>query len=314
MTVNDMERLFSTHHLQEKDRFAYWREVTSSVFGPTCNQQLTNASFDGQLGVKPLGGAAVTRICSQPIAYEGKRGKENTDDFFIAFSLCAEAYVTQHARQSRQHPGDIVLFDGARPYVCQYPQGDDQIVFSLPRGLVLSHIQNPERLLNMTLDGRSPLGKLAGSLVKEAWQAAPLSGVLGDRLIGSILDVLDTAFEAALGRGREPHDSHQTELLRRAQTFLLANLDNRALTPEVIAQAVHVSPRTLNRLFAKEGTTVMRWLWQQRLAACHAALRHRQFRTVSDAALSFGFSNLSHFSRAFRRAFGVSAQDVLKRT
>jgi len=54
-------------------------------------------------------------------------------------------------------------------------------------------------------------------------------------------------------------------------------------------------------------------LWQQRLSTCHDALLRGQFRQVSEAALSFGFSNLSHFSKVFKNAYGMSPQQLLKR-
>jgi AraC-like DNA-binding protein len=79
----------------------------------------------------------------------------------------------------------------------------------------------------------------------------------------------------------------------------------------VIAAAQHVAPRTLNRLFAREGTTPIRWLWQQRLAGAYQALAERRFKHVTDVALSFGFSDVSHFSRAFKAAFGRSPHQVM---
>ena len=94
--------------------------------------------------------------------------------------------------------------------------------------------------------------------------------------------------------------------------FLLRNLDQTDLTVQSISAAVHVSPRTLNRLFAAEGTTVIRWLWQQRLSASHAVLIKGQIKQVSQVALSFCFTNLSHFSRAFKQAYGLSPQQLLR--
>ena len=62
----------------------------------------------------------------------------------------------------------------------------------------------------------------------------------------------------------------------------------------------------LNRLFAREGSTPIRWLWQQRLAGAYQALAERRFGGVTDVAPSFGFSDVSHFSRAFKEAFGTA--------
>eukprot|EP01032_Pedospumella_encystans_P034527 gene34527-39031_t len=64
------------------------------------------------------------------------------------------------------------------------------------------------------------------------------------------------------------------------------------------------------RLFATEGTTPGRWLWQQRLEASYRALAEGRVRQVSQAALEFGFTDLSHFSRAFKARFGRSPKDV----
>ncbi|WLA44166.1 AraC family transcriptional regulator [Bradyrhizobium elkanii] len=55
----------------------------------------------------------------------------------------------------------------------------------------------------------------------------------------------------------------------------------------------------------------MRWLWQQRLAGAYQALAERRFSHVTDVALSFGFSDVSHFSRAFKAAFGRSPHQVM---
>ena len=73
-----------------------------------------------------------------------------------------------------------------------------------------------------------------------------------------------------------------------------------------------MAPRTLNRLFAAESTTPIRWLWRQRLAASYKALAEGHVRQVIDAAFSCGFSDPSHFSRAFKAEFGLSPHEVAR--
>jgi transcriptional regulator GlxA family with amidase domain len=67
------------------------------------------------------------------------------------------------------------------------------------------------------------------------------------------------------------------------------------------------------RLFASEGTTPMHWLWERRLREAHRLLSNQVVSRVKDAALAAGFSDMSHFSRAFRAAFGQSPLEVLTR-
>ena len=100
--------------------------------------------------------------------------------------------------------------------------------------------------------------------------------------------------------------------LDQVKRYVLANLHDAEMTIESIAAAQNVAPRTLHRLFSAEGTTPIRWLWQQRLAASYKALAEGHIRHVTDAALSFGFTDLSHFSRAFKKTFGCPPHTLVR--
>ncbi|WP_024683764.1 helix-turn-helix domain-containing protein [Pseudomonas syringae] len=307
-----MAMIFPAEPLRPEDRFDAWQEVVSSTYGLVASQPLNEAPFDGRLYVRGQGSVTFTRIQSSPLHYRRLQQDRESDHFLLTLSLCPDALVVQNDRESRQGAGDIVLYDSAQPYACSYPDGDDQIVLTVPRKLLLQHIPSAERLVCRTLDGRSALGRVAAVVLTEAWNAEGLSDPLSERLNASLLDVLSTAFDSVFGDADIRRQSHQMQQLQRIKQFLLNNLPDTGLTAENIALATHVSPRTLNRLFAQEGTTAIRWLWQQRLSACHDVLLKRHVRRVSDAALHFGFTNLSHFSRAFKNAYGIPPQQLLK--
>lgn len=306
-----MAIVYPTDNLKAKERFDYWQDVVCSTYAPTANRKLTDEQFEGSLDVTQKGGVSFSRIQSLPIEYERSQRDDGSDHFFISLSLCPDAYVSQRGRVSRQRPGDIVMFDSSQPYTCTFPEGDDQIVLSVPRGVLHAHMPNAERFLSQTLEFQSPLGGLAKSMLMEVWNAQSLSDAIGERLNGAFLDVLASAFEAAFGSAAD-YTPHRVKQLDKAKQYILANLEQTDLSVERIASMTHVSPRTLNRLFADDGTTVSRWLWQQRLSACHEALIRHKFSQVSEAALSFGFTNLSHFSRAFKQAYGISPQHLLR--
>jgi len=94
--------------------------------------------------------------------------------------------------------------------------------------------------------------------------------------------------------------------------FARANLDDPDLGPETLAAAGPMSVRSLNRLFGALGVTPMRWVWSERLEASRAALLQGEVRSVTDAAFAHGFSELGHFSRSFKRRFGISPRDLLQ--
>jgi len=306
-----MNTLYPAEPLNAKERYEYWQDVVCTTYGPTANKPLTDKAFEGCLNVKNVGAVTFSRIQSIPIEYNRERAGENCDQFFLSVTLCEETFVSQSGRDSKQTFGDIVLYDGSQPYSCAFPKGDDQIVLVIPRPLLLAHMPKANEFVSRTLSIASPLGRLANAMLMEAWNAPTLEALTGEKLNGALLDVMSTAFETAF---REPDSSvrrHQVVQLQRIKEYLLDNLHDSGLTINSVAQATYVAPRTVNRLFASEGTTAIRWLWTQRLVACHDALLAGRFTQVTEAAFSFGFTNLSHFSFAFKRAYGVTPQQLL---
>ncbi len=75
-----------------------------------------------------------------------------------------------------------------------------------------------------------------------------------------------------------------------------------------MAAALHLSVRTLHKLFADEPETVARRITRRRLERAAADLADPRLvgRTVTWIAFSWGFRDAAHFSRAFRQRFGRS--------
>jgi len=96
----------------------------------------------------------------------------------------------------------------------------------------------------------------------------------------------------------------------RAAAYIECHLGSEDLQPSAIWKAANVSRSRLYRLFAPVGG-VARYVIQQRLLRAHAALTNpRDPRTISAIAYDCGFTNVAHFARAFREAFGVTASQV----
>jgi AraC-like DNA-binding protein len=93
-------------------------------------------------------------------------------------------------------------------------------------------------------------------------------------------------------------------LIRRAKEFLEANLGHRLRLADV-ARAVGASPAYLTDTFRRvEGIPLHAYLTQLRLARALVDLRHTD--NLTTLAFELGFSSHSHFTAAFRRAFGCT--------
>ncbi len=99
------------------------------------------------------------------------------------------------------------------------------------------------------------------------------------------------------------------ELVAGAKT-LLATRFAESLTLEMLAQALYASPYHLCRVFRQQtGQTIHSYLNQIRLrASLEPVAAHAT--SLTELSLALGFANHSHFSAAFRRAFGVSPSQL----
>jgi AraC-like DNA-binding protein len=90
-----------------------------------------------------------------------------------------------------------------------------------------------------------------------------------------------------------------------------AGLCDPELRPATVAAAAGVSVRYANALLSHEKTSLARYIQDQRLERCRAALGDpaHAHRTIGEIAFSWGFSDLSHFGRRFKAEYGCLPSD-----
>jgi AraC-like DNA-binding protein len=75
-----------------------------------------------------------------------------------------------------------------------------------------------------------------------------------------------------------------------------------------LARAMHCTKRYLHKVFEDEDMSISQYILDQRLDRCRDALcvTSAKDECITGIALSWGFGNSAHFSRAFHKRFGVS--------
>jgi len=93
--------------------------------------------------------------------------------------------------------------------------------------------------------------------------------------------------------------------------FCRRQIHDAELSAQQAADHIGISVRTLHARFRQIGQTFGRWLLEQRLQRCSAALRDPQQRpqNISTIAYAWGFNDLSHFNRMFRQRFDMTPSE-----
>ncbi|MEU1289730.1 helix-turn-helix domain-containing protein [Kitasatospora sp. NPDC005856] len=244
-------------------------------------------------------------------------GVDPEDCLYVALHIDGTALVRRHGVSTALAPGDLLIGTSPHPAGLLREAGCRTVRFRLPCFYLGVRHGDVRRTGGLVARGSEGVGALASQfLLTLAARVRDRAGVPGarpgDHLARSVSDlvaILVTELLEEEGPGQPGGGS--AELLARIRAHIEENLADPDLAPESIARAQHISVRYLHKLFQQEGMTVGQWVRQRRLDACRRELERpsRRQTSVSAVAHRWGFVSHSHFSRAFRDAYGVSPRE-----
>lgn len=222
--------------------------------------------------------------------------------YFAVFQLDGTAGMAQGDDKVLLSPGDITLIDAARPSDFTYSENSRQLSLILPYQLVDQTLRFNQVKCGHRIAATSPIAMLSHRLILDATYQQNLSRQESEATLEALVSLLRPAISQT-DNYVDPHE----RLFRKALTFIDANIRSEELSPEWLAHEVGVSTRGLYRLFAKKGLVVARYIKNRRLDLCAESLRQSATdQKLSALGYSWGFTDSSHFSTAFKCRFGVS--------
>lgn len=149
-------------------------------------------------------------------------------------------------------------------------------------------------------------------LVAEADRGGP-SGLTFVEALGAALAIqIVDAFGARPPARAEPRGALPPARVRRVIELIEANLE-LGVSVEAMAAEVGLSPAHFTRAFKQAtGRSPHQHLIAARLEQARAALTRSDAR-LSEVALRFGFADQAHFTRMFRRHFGITPGQLARR-
>ncbi|MER7983931.1 helix-turn-helix domain-containing protein [Streptomyces sp. NPDC095817] len=106
---------------------------------------------------------------------------------------------------------------------------------------------------------------------------------------------------------------HSIAAVAAAKKVIMDNLSNYDLSPQMVAQSVGVSLRTLHRSFALNDESVMSFARRMRLQKAHEDLtKAGATASVSEISARWYFADASHFIRHFKAVYGETPAAYLR--
>ena len=101
------------------------------------------------------------------------------------------------------------------------------------------------------------------------------------------------------------------DIINRVKTAILENLGQGSVTETTIAQVLHMSTRNLNRKLSAENTSFKAVLLEIRSELASQYINDATL-TLTEISYQLGFSEISSFSRAYKRWTGQSPSEARK--
>jgi len=308
ITGKQMPQIFSTDLVPIADRRDAWLCNARLICGDCRFEFPRRHQFHGSIERRKVGGLELTRFSSSPVSFAKSpvTGTNAADRSCIVITqLHGVRCYSQDGATAILNPGDSTLIDSGLCWSSNCGGDCSRLYLRVPHWMMENRLRLTHLPLLPRISGVSGLGvtlsRLATSLYEEA---QVLTHEEGTSAIEAYLEILS----ACIGHPLREDVDHHVELLSRVEQFIGTHLAEPALNPTEIANAVGISVRHLHRLFSRRGSTVTECIREQRLERCRLDLCDSRCaeRNITEIAFCWGFSDSAHFSRSFKRQFGIS--------
>ena len=299
-----LEVHYDSSRVPPGEQLRCWQEAAATVFYAAERQPLPpTRGVVGRLASRQVASMRIMQVScpAMTIVRGSQRNTGSSGCLYLSLMRSGTATMQSGQQMIRQAQGDVAMWDGDEHDLWTFHQSIDALCVGMPKTALRTELG---------LDGRGlVLGKdswmrdaVAGLIHAASAMQGPAHGSVAFRMQEALFNAALAGWETQnRSNSRVPRGSR----LMLAQEYINARLADPNLQASDVAAAVHVSDRTLNRLFASLGTTTAAWIWNQRLAMAHRLLQAGG-RSVTDVALSCGFKSLSHFSHAFKNRYQVA--------
>jgi AraC family transcriptional regulator, positive regulator of tynA and feaB len=230
-----------------------------------------------------------------------------THDLFIARQISGRVAMEHDGREIIAETGDILLLDSTLPYSASFTSESVMLLVKVPRLALEARLGTVREVIARPVKTTAGEAGLVSSFLAALPAHVGSLGMTAQQMVREqVLDLASIAL--ASETARKPRlSSAQAFAAMKVRAAIDARLSDPGLDADSVANAAGVSVRYANLVLSREGESIMRRIQTRRLARCRQAIADplQAHRTLTEIAYAWGFSDMTHFARRFRAAYGI---------
>lgn len=236
--------------------------------------------------------------------------RDAPDSYYLPLQLKGQFSSGQSGREICGGVRSMLLLDSHKAHWRELSADSCLLNVRLPKPVVERYLIDPQAVCMTPVDAASGQGALVWDFVNGLWSRRVELGMAD---MPTLADVLARMVAGLFGGLRDPEVDDSRRVAgqrRRILDYIAANLGDPRLDVQGAARVSGISTRYVHLLMRHTGRTFSQYVLDHRLERCRSDLEIRLGRcTITDIAFQWGFSDVSHFSRVFRKRYGVSPRE-----
>jgi len=312
--------VFSTATVPVRQKFEAWRHVITQQFLPLRPEPVPSAQFWGEVGGGALDSISIARVraSGQVVHRAGREMSQSSPDaLFVNVHVAGVSALECGVNAHRMSQGDLFFVNGQRPFRLHCEEPMHHVVAAIPMDRLRAVLRRPDLAAGAMIQRGSGIAALLSDyLISVAGGYEKLdisSAAIAARHVVEL--VAHTLNERHAGLPL-PRDAVLAALYARACQIIEQDLGDPLLSPARIAKRLNVSVRFLHALYRGHGKSLMRQVCERRVQCAAAMLKDEAYahRSITDIAMSCGFSDLTHFGRVFSQAYQETPRNYRARS
>lgn len=299
---------WTTHGIHPASRLCEWNRIASSTFTPLNIDATSRENFNAVLETMQLRSTTIAHIQTQgsTVQHTDLLIAKHAQDpaFLLHYQVSGFSTNRQWGRDAILGPGDCTLVDSTRPYSLEFDDQTEFIVCRFSAEDVKRHLSSPEDCVSMPISGKVGATRTLRRLLDAIWEEGQSGGQTDEEWLSGTTDAVLSLLALAISSGC-PNQRSSNTIFRMARDYIIESYTEPETCVSDLAAALAVSPRSLQKAFAQQGTTPVQYLQDIRIDKAKKLLEAGR-HSVTDVCMSVGFSDLTHFGRVFRKRVGVS--------